>query len=145
MQLIERGKVWLPFAGIVLATILVIFCQQFIFDSLLELRTVLRILASVVIIFPLAFFLGMPFPLGVLAIENRPAGTIAWAWALNGLCTVAGGIFCAIFSVYFGFIATMLVAVGAYAIAYLMYRNLCLLYTSPSPRDGLLSRMPSSA
>ena len=24
-------------------------------------------------------------------------------------------------------------------------RNTCLLYTSPSPRDGLLSRMPSSA
>ena len=24
-------------------------------------------------------------------------------------------------------------------------RNACLLYTSPSPRDGLLSRMPSSA
>ena len=23
--------------------------------------------------------------------------------------------------------------------------HLCLLYTSPSPRDGLLSRMPSSA
>ena len=27
----------------------------------------------------------------------------------------------------------------------LMMLNLCLLYTSPSPRDGLLSRMPSSA
>ena len=25
------------------------------------------------------------------------------------------------------------------------YANSCLLYTSPSPRDGLLSRMPSSA
>ena len=25
------------------------------------------------------------------------------------------------------------------------YGNTCLLYTSPSPRDGLLSRMPSSA
>ena len=25
------------------------------------------------------------------------------------------------------------------------YLNTCLLYTSPSPRDGLLSRMPSSA
>ena len=25
------------------------------------------------------------------------------------------------------------------------HRNSCLLYTSPSPRDGLLSRMPSSA
>ena len=26
-----------------------------------------------------------------------------------------------------------------------MNDNICLLYTSPSPRDGLLSRMPSSA
>ena len=25
------------------------------------------------------------------------------------------------------------------------YATTCLLYTSPSPRDGLLSRMPSSA
>ena len=25
------------------------------------------------------------------------------------------------------------------------YLDICLLYTSPSPRDGLLSRMPSSA
>ena len=30
--------------------------------------------------------------------------------------------------------------------AYLFHSlNACLLYTSPSPRDGLLSRMPSSA
>ena len=27
----------------------------------------------------------------------------------------------------------------------LIYPNFCLLYTSPSPRDGLLARMPSSA
>ena len=26
-----------------------------------------------------------------------------------------------------------------------LQHNICLLYTSPSPRDGLLSRMPSSA
>ena len=28
---------------------------------------------------------------------------------------------------------------------YVSALNICLLYTSPSPRDGLLSRMPSSA
>ena len=28
---------------------------------------------------------------------------------------------------------------------YLLFIDSCLLYTSPSPRDGLLSRMPSSA
>ena len=31
------------------------------------------------------------------------------------------------------------------AVVYYAYFILCLLYTSPSPRDGLLSRMPSSA
>ena len=35
--------------------------------------------------------------------------------------------------------------VGALLIAFAHVRNFCLLYTSPSPRDGLLSRMPSSA
>ena len=33
---------------------------------------------------------------------------------------------------------------GSYPFAIAAY-NACLLYTSPSPRDGLLSRMPSSA
>ena len=37
---------------------------------------------------------------------------------------------------------TALNAVTQYANA---KTNYCLLYTSPSPRDGLLSRMPSSA
>ena len=33
-----------------------------------------------------------------------------------------------------------------FGLEYKQYDNLyCLLYTSPSPRDGLLSRMPSSA
>ena len=30
-------------------------------------------------------------------------------------------------------------------LGYLSHVDTCLLYTSPSPRDGLLSRMPSSA
>ena len=40
-----------------------------------------------------------------------------------------------------------LVIVGIYLLVALITPLLvgCLLYTSPSPRDGLLSRMPSSA
>lgn len=127
LRLMEKSKIWVPFVGILLAAIFVILCKLYVFDSLLEARTILRILSSVVIIFPLAFFLGMPFPMGVMAIENKPEGTIAWAWALNGLFTVTGGVFCAIFSVYFGFTATMIVAIAAYGLAYLAFKNL---YTS---------------
>ena len=41
-------------------------------------------------------------------------------------------------------ILTLLSSVG-YAFIYTMYLKPCLLYTSPSPRDATLSRMPSSA
>ena len=40
------------------------------------------------------------------------------------------------YDVYFSYSQPMVVVDWA---------NSCLLYTSPSPRDGLLSRMPSSA
>ena len=41
--------------------------------------------------------------------------------------------------------AKRLVELNDEALGRLLQRNDCLLYTSPSPRDGLLSRMPSSA
>ena len=41
-------------------------------------------------------------------------------------------------------IAVTMVILFALNVDYDTY-NTCLLYTSPSPRDGLLSRMPSSA
>ena len=49
-----------------------------------------------------------------------------------------------------GLMARSLVAAGitadrAYELSLALEADLCLLYTSPSPRDGLLSRMPSSA
>ena len=47
-----------------------------------------------------------------------------------------------------GFMGAVLVFlyIGEHALGILLSRYYsCLLYTSPSPRDGLLSRMPSSA
>jgi hypothetical protein len=54
---LERGKVWVAFIGIVFAALSVILCELFVFDNLLEMRTVVRIASSVAITFPLAFFL----------------------------------------------------------------------------------------
>ena len=43
-------------------------------------------------------------------------------------------------------IAALLVSfMGGMGIGSVLLPRVCLLYTSPSPRDGLLSRMPSSA
>ena len=44
-----------------------------------------------------------------------------------------------------GFKTKILLPSGDKSIETMGFPNICLLYTSPSPRDGLLSRMPSSA
>ena len=41
-------------------------------------------------------------------------------------------------------IGFVIIFVGLLGLAFSIFK-ICLLYTSPSPRDGLLSRMPSSA
>ena len=57
------------------------------------------------------------------------SGASYWATAVYGYGNNSTGVF----------------SVGSNTMALFIYNSTCLLYTSPSPRDGLLSRMPSSA
>ena len=51
---------------------------------------------------------------------------------------------CGVFGIFGSPDASTLTALGLHALQHRGQEG-CLLYTSPSPRDGLLSRMPSSA
>ena len=68
----------------------------------------------------------MPFPLGILAIKSRPSGAIAWAWAMNGLFTLVGGLASMILSVFFGFHVTLFLALALYILAFLVYSRIRL-------------------
>ena len=76
-----------------------------------------RMAVAFSMVFPLGFFLGMPFPLGILLIERMPSGAGAWAWAMNGLFTVVGGLLSVILSMHIGFQRSLLVALGFYGLA----------------------------
>jgi spermidine synthase len=83
-----------------------------------------RMLASSLMMFPLGFFLGMPFPLGILAISNQPRGAIAWAWGMNGLFTVVGGLLSVVLGVLLGFNFTIMLALAIYALAFAVFPRL---------------------
>jgi spermidine synthase len=83
-----------------------------------------RIVAAGLMIFPVAFFLGMPFPLGILAIADHPRGAIAWAWGMNGLFTVVGGFLAMLVSIAVGFNLTLALSLGVYALALVVYPKL---------------------
>ncbi len=119
---LTAGKKWLiPFCGVILYTLFFLMIRNTVFEWFLIGNTIVRVLASAAMIFPLGFFLGMPFPMGCLLIEKKPDGAIAWAWAMNGLFTTAGGFGSILISIYLGFNIALLMGIAFYLLATLMY------------------------
>jgi spermidine synthase len=119
---IEPAKRWfIPFFGILLSGGILLMVRTPLFDLLLAGSTSARILATVLMIFPLGFFMGMPFPLGILHLRSAPDGAIAWAWGINGLFTVLGGGIAGVVSLFTGFSVVFLIAMGVYLMALLAF------------------------
>lgn len=116
----------MPFVGILLTGIFLLVTYGYIFDFFIAYPLVIRLLLSSLLIFPLGFFMGMPFPLGILAIKNRPSGAIAWAWAMNSVFTVGGGLASVVLAIFFGFRLTLLLALAFYVVAFLMFSRIRL-------------------
>lgn len=115
----SRWKV--PFIGVLVTGIILLAVHQSVFELFLQTGELVRIAVAVALIFPLGFFLGMPFPLGILSIEKQPSGAIAWAWAMNGLFTVIGGMLSVLLSIFYGFRITLLAALLIYCLAFFLF------------------------
>lgn len=90
-----------------------------VFDLTLGLGTAGRIGVSVALLAPLGLALGMPFPLGVKALENRSESLVAWAWGINGYTSVLGSVLCVVLSIALGFNAVVWLGALVYGVAFL--------------------------
>jgi len=118
----------LPFLGILAMVLLLLLIYPFVFNFFLASPLFIRILVACVLILPLGFFLGMPFPLGILTLENLPRGAVAWAWGMNGLFTVIGALAGVVLSISWGFQATLLIASLQYIVALLAFDRIRSLF-----------------
>ena len=82
-----------------------------------------RMAVAALLAAPLAFFLGMPFPLGLAALGGNAAAT-AWAWAVNGAASVIGAVGAQLGAVHFGFSAVVLAATALYLLAWIAFPRL---------------------
>lgn len=99
------------------AILFVTFAVPPIARALMALPLAARMACAMVVIAPLAFLMGMPFPLGIRVLGARGGGTIPWAWAANGCGSVLGSV-CAVLGAMLWNFSTMLLAAGAlYALA----------------------------
>lgn len=77
-----------------------------------------RILSAFVLAAPLAFFMGMPFPLGLATLQQCRPLFIPWAWGINGCASVLSAIIAVFLAIEIGFNGVMLFAVVLYFIAW---------------------------
>ncbi|MGH7742272.1 MAG: hypothetical protein ACRENS_09650, partial [Candidatus Eiseniibacteriota bacterium] len=105
---------WLLPAAIVFVTFLV----PPIARSLMGLPLAARMLSAMVILAPLAFLMGVPFPLGIRVLASRREGaSIPWAWAANGCGSVLGSVSAVLGAMLWNFSVMLLAAGALYALA----------------------------
>jgi hypothetical protein len=87
-----------------------------------------RLLISGVVLIPLGFVMGMPFPTGLRAlaampVPEFPAGqdasnnAVEWAWAMNAAASVLGSVLAMVIAIQFGLTVTLACGAGAYLLA----------------------------
>jgi hypothetical protein len=100
-----------------------VFGLPTLFRGLMALPDVAKIVLSLVLVAPLAFFMGMPFPLVLARIRMRAPDFVPWAWGINGCASVVSAIVATLLTMGFGSRAVVLIAAVLYLLAALVARR----------------------
>jgi spermidine synthase len=107
--------------GIVLTMIGYIVLLPAVTGALLGWPLSLKLLISVIIVAPGAFFLGIPFPTGLQELTKHKSGLLPWAWGINGAFSVVGASLAHLVSISWGFPAVLIGVIILYLITLLTF------------------------
>ena len=79
-----------------------------------------RGVVSALLLFPLGFVMGMPFPLGIRISEKTDKRLVPWGWCSNLSASVLSSILAASIALYYGFTSVVLLASLAYFLCLLL-------------------------
>ncbi|MDE2846587.1 MAG: hypothetical protein OXO51_07780 [Gemmatimonadota bacterium] len=77
----------------------------------------IRLAAVLVLIAPLAFAMGLPYPLGLRWFGARSSALVPWAWGVNGCASVLASPLAMILAMQWGFVLTVTAAAACYVVA----------------------------
>ncbi|MDH5627921.1 MAG: hypothetical protein OEY69_06470, partial [Candidatus Krumholzibacteria bacterium] len=102
------------FAGIAAWLLLEIVVFRQLTNGLVHLSLLPRVLASCMIVFPLGFFMGMPFPRAGVRVKEL----VDWGFAVNGVASVLGATVAVALAFTLGLSATLAIAALLYLAAF---------------------------
>ena len=128
---------WMPIMLVVGALLVAVFFLPNWLEAWVGLGLYARILVSGLLLAPLGFVMGMPFPTGLRALAAGPVvevpsgansedNAVEWAWAMNAAASVLGSVLAMVVAIQFGLTATLACGVAAYLFALLLLPTLRL-------------------
>ena len=119
-------------AVLVLMVLLIALVYPKIFHGFLGFSFPLRILVAVLLIAPVGFVLGIPFPIGLKFLGNSSPDSIPWAWAMNGYTTVIGVSTSSLVAMQTGFAVLLFISLGVYLLGFACLRaSQAMLHSQP--------------
>ena len=118
-----RSPVSIAAAGIAAISLVYMALLPVLFHQLMGIADSIKMVLSVFLIAPLAFCMGMPFPIGLNRVANSAPDFIPWAWGINGFASVLSASLATLLAIEFGFTAVVLFALGLYAAAAAIIRH----------------------
>ncbi|GAK58987.1 spermidine synthase-like protein [Candidatus Vecturithrix granuli] len=107
----------LAIIGIVICLILYISGLSNVFGECSRWNYTFKVFLIVILIAPLAFCLGIPFPLGLRSLRQQADELVPWAYGINGYASVLSSLIATCLAVSFGFQIVMLLALFLYLLA----------------------------
>jgi len=114
---IGKGKRWIPFAALIFLSLTSLVLLDGILEALLPYPLIVKCLAAVILLGPIAFFMGMPFPLGLQLVSDTQSSYIPWVWGVNGVASVIAPVLGSLLSVCLGFRMLMVFSALLYCLA----------------------------
>ena len=112
-----RFSRWAPFVAIAVLAPGTRLVEEFLWDHAGGAPLVVRMAATILLLAPLAFAMGHPFPLGLQRVADRTPQWIPWCWGVNGFLSVIGAAAAPLLALTLGFDGVLLTAVGLYILA----------------------------
>lgn len=116
---------WVPLALVIVTLTVYLFFLPAQLAEMVGLPFGARLGISALLLVPLGFLMGMPFPTGLRALASAPApefpaepdNAVEWAWAMNAAASVLGSVLAMVIAIEFGLTAALASGAAAYAAA----------------------------
>jgi hypothetical protein len=112
-------RVWVPLLITASALMVYVWILPQILNRLVGVPFPAKLVISALLLAPLGFAMGMPFPAGLRALA-RTGDSIEWAWAMNAASSVLGSVLAIVIAIQFGLNVTLICGAVSYLLALLL-------------------------